>query len=122
MIMLVAIIFSSLNSFAAIEAECPGLRNIRRDMSVVADNMANVETTRTPDGGPYKEKVRVCEDGKCKIKRIRNFRAEYQPDHPDADENGLVKFPGYSLQSQSEKMDRLVAAYEATVMACETRH
>ena len=118
MITLAALLITSLSSFALTEADCPALRNIRREMSVVADNIANIEVTRTPDGGPYKEKLRICENGKCKIKRLKNFKTLYLPEHPDADENGYVKFPGYSLESQSDKMDRLVAEYEAAAKAC----
>lgn len=118
MMTLFALLFAGASSFALTEAECPALRNIRREMSVVADNIANIETTKTPEGGAYREKRRVCDNGKCKIKRVRNFRSEYMPDHPDADEHGLVKFPAYSLESQSEKMDRLVSQYEAFAKAC----
>ena len=119
---LAALLLSTTSAFAASEKFCPELRQVRREMSVVADNIVNVETTRTPEGGPYRMKRRVCVDGVCTIKRIKTFKAVYQPEHPDADENGYVSYPGYSLKSQSDKMDHLVVDYEVAARACDSQN
>ena len=48
---------SDLGSFSALEISATGLTAQRLRMNVVANNIANASTTRTPEGGPYKRQV-----------------------------------------------------------------
>ena len=45
-----------LRVFGNMQVSASGLRGMRARMNVIAENIANVETTRTPDGGPYRRK------------------------------------------------------------------
>ena len=107
--------------FAAIPQDpCMKLERIRKEMNVTAKNIVNAETTRTPEGGPYRMQKLVCTGGDCLVREIAKTKLVYDPEHPDADANGYVLYPGYSRKAQSAKMDRLVGAYEAAVQTCSS--
>jgi len=95
----------------------------RLRMDIIAENIANVETTRTEDGGPYRRKrvimeprnpdfaetlqQRISGDPKASVTggvRVTgivedqsDFKLKYDPTHPDADENGYVQMPNVAL-------------------------
>ncbi len=108
----------------------------RAKMDVIISNLANVNTTRMPDGGPYKRQIAVFAaepvDGSfdsvlgdslqvVKVKDIvedtDSFKKIYDPGHPDADGNGFVTMP--DINSIVEMSDMIMAnrAYEACVTA-----
>jgi len=101
-----------------------GLAAQRFRLDVITTNLANAETTRTPEGGPYHRKQVVFqageEDGIESVEAVpdaRPLRSVYQPGHPDADANGYVQMPNVN---PVEEMVDLVAAtrsYEANVTA-----
>jgi len=63
-------------------------------MDIHASNIANADTTRTPEGGPYQRKtLGQCEGWKCEVLSMDEYRLARLPDHPDADETGFVGFP-----------------------------
>ncbi|MBQ4419522.1 MAG: flagellar basal body rod protein FlgC, partial [Synergistaceae bacterium] len=102
----------------------------------ISSNLANINTTRTLDGGPYKRKVPVFAemldkslDGYREINGVRVLaiaednaapRMTYQPDHPDANADGYVAYPNVNLVR--EMTDMLVAsrAYEANLSVVTT--
>jgi flagellar basal-body rod protein FlgC len=116
---ILALMGATAPAFAAIPMDsCGRLERIRQEMDVAANNIVNAETTRTPEGGPYRMQTLVCGNDNCAIKEIAKTKLVYDPEHPDADENGYVLYPGYSRKVQSTKMDRLINAYEAAVQTC----
>jgi flagellar basal-body rod protein FlgC len=123
--------------FSAIQVSASGMSAQRTRAEMLVENMANAETTRTPEGGPYRRKdvvfstevqsspfsavfqnelgtgvkvAQVVTDESAPEKR-------YLPGHPDADENGYVAFP--KMNPAEEMVDLLNASrsYQANVSA-----
>lgn len=75
---------------------CADLRRAAMKLSVHSSNLANQNTTRTPEGGPYKRMdviCRVANGAFCELRKSDETRSSYLPTHPDADPQGYVKFP-----------------------------
>ena len=81
------LLVSSVSFAAKIDSnECRDkLNNKRLEMNVIASNIANISTTRTPEGGPYNKKEFFCKNENCKIVAHANYITKYLPDHLDAD-------------------------------------
>jgi flagellar basal-body rod protein FlgC len=107
-------------------------------MDTISANIANAETTRTEEGGPFRRKIAVFEeqlkreisrsDGKSEtrsagVKAVGILDSEeetplvYNPGHPDANEEGYVSMPNVNLLT--EMIDMMVSrrAYEANITA-----
>jgi len=109
-------------------------------MDLIASNIANVNTTQTPQGGPYRRKDLLVtavpavsnfdfsdileanlNNSFYKVIPIsviedqRPFKVVYQPSHPDADKNGYVKLPNISPLEEMVNMISALRAYEANV-------
>jgi flagellar basal-body rod protein FlgC len=112
-------------------------------MDVVAENMANINTTRGEDGEPYRRKYVVFAEregsvnpfssffrkgtsGKGGVRVIETaedqseFKYDYNPTHPDADENGFVRMPNVEVVQEMLDMMSAYRAYEANVTAINT--
>ncbi len=114
----------------------------RLRVDTITQNLANISTTRTEEGGPYKRKLVVLQEQRLsfenvlstsmsKSKKTSNggvivseivesdnpFIPVYNPNHPDADENGYVLMP--NVNSSEEQIDLMAAtrAYEANLTA-----
>jgi flagellar basal-body rod protein FlgC len=126
--------------FSSIEVSASGMAAQRLRTEVLVENLANSETTRTPEGGPYRRKdVVFTEDGgmgsfssamdaalgsnlsgvMVSEVSVDNGPPEmrYQPGHPDADKDGYVAFP--KINPAEDMVDLLGASrgYEANVAA-----
>ncbi len=91
-----------------------GMGAMSRALDVISQNIANAETTRTPDGGPYKRQVVVFQrdgSGGVKVSDVvqdtRDGGEDYDPGHPDADANGFVKRTNVDVQT--EIVDLMIA-------------
>lgn len=83
-------------------------------IEVIAENIANAETTKTADGGPYKRQVaRVVQDPATGgfrtdvVKDTAPGRSVYDPGHPDADATGYVQYPNVDIAT--ETVDLMIA-------------
>jgi len=94
------------------------MENSRMAMNVISSNIANLNTTRTHDGSPYKRKEFVCENQTCKALEESKFVLKYLPDHPDADENGYVSFPDIDSLKEMEIMIQASREYEKAKKEC----
>jgi flagellar basal-body rod protein FlgC len=76
---------------------------------VISTNIANAETTRTPDGGPYRREVATTEGAAAvtTTEDSRPGRKVYDPGHPDADADGFVTYPNVDLNT--EMVDMMIA-------------
>jgi len=122
----------------ALEISATGLAAQRIRLNVVAENLANAETTRTADGGPYRRKLVVfgaeaadtfgaaldaAGASSVKVLSIEESgepaRMIHQPSHPDANAEGYVMLP--NVNPLLEMVDLLAAsrAYEANVTAVQ---
>lgn len=142
--------------FNAIDVSASGMTLQRRKMDVVAQNIANAETTRTEQGGPYRRRRVIVSELKenvpfrtlmtkassrlaitnsghmsgvgalsrdsVKISKVQSEEIEdsatgfllvHDPDHPDANDDGMVRMP--DIQIVNEMVDMMTAsrAYEA---------
>ena len=122
--------------FDSMEVAGSSLTAHRLWMDTISSNLANINTTRTLDGGPYKRKVPVFAEmldkslgGYREINGVRVLaiaednsapRMTYQPDHPDANADGYVAYPNVNLVR--EMTDMLVAsrAYESNLSVVTT--
>jgi flagellar basal-body rod protein FlgC len=98
-------------------------------MDLIADNLANANTTRTPDGQPYRRKVAIFEPitptprmpGGVRVVQIAQDpsppRMVYDPRHPDADPNGYVTYPNVDIVHETVDMITASRAYEANIQA-----
>lgn len=126
-----------MSLFSSLQVSASGMAAQRTRAEMLVENMANAETTRTPEGGPYKRKdvvftsdlqaspfsavfqnelaegVRVADV----ITDDRPPQLRYMPGHPDADANGYVAFP--NMNPAEEMVDLLSAtrSYEGNVAA-----
>ncbi len=120
-----------------------GMAAQRQRLNVIASNLANLQTTRTPEGGPYKRKdvvfqakplienqddlsndsdrqeplsvemVRVITDNRPPIMK-------YQPEHPDADAQGYVAYPNVNAIEEMVNMMSATRSYEANLTMMKT--
>ena len=123
---------------SAMEISATGLTAQRMRLNVVAENLANAETTRTADGGPYRRKLVVfgaeaangfgaaldaAQASSVRVLSIEESgeppRRIHQPSHPDANADGYVLLP--NVNPLLEMVDLLAAsrAYEANVTAVQ---
>jgi len=111
----------------------------RLRMDVIAENMANMNTTRTANGEPYRRKYVVFQEktgdnafagffnkarkaqGGVRVLEIgtdmSEFKYDYNPGHPDADENGYVRLPNVEVVQEMVDMMSAFRAYEANITA-----
>ncbi len=127
--------------FTGLEIAASGMAAQRSRLHVVSSNLANASTTRTEDGGPYRRQEPVFEtdlsaadlDGgdpagaALRAVRVAEVREDespgpvvYDPDHPDADEDGNVQLP--NVNPVEEMVDMITAArsFEANVQSFQT--
>jgi flagellar basal-body rod protein FlgC len=131
--------------YSSIEVSASGLSAERLAMDVIANNLANVNTTRTPEGGPFKRQLVVFAqkpdptavqdvgiDGQTDPASARTGveavgilpaegpdRLVYDPTHPDADANGYVHMPNIDVIKEMVDMMAASRAYEANVTAIQ---
>jgi|SRR5437016_6272368 len=116
---------------AAMAVAASALRAQQARMRVIAENLANSDSTsRTAGGDPYRRQVPVFEptnvDGGQGVKLSRvaadpsDFRTEYAPGHPGADAKGYVKLPNVDPLVEALDMREAQRAYEANLNVIET--
>jgi flagellar basal-body rod protein FlgC len=129
-----------MDLYDAMHTSASGLSAQRLRMNLISANLANVNTTRTPEGGPYRRKEVVfsavpkaasfgelmkarqaktpCEVRPLKI--IEDQRppvVKYAPHHPDANAEGYVALPQVNVMEEMVNMISATRSYEANVSA-----
>ena len=121
---------------AALAASASALSAERTRVEVAVSNLANAESTRGPDGQPYRRRDVVLEAdpassfdaalGRAQATGVRvagivqdtaPFRTRYEPAHPDADENGFVQLPNVDTPEEMVNMLGAARAYQANLAA-----
>ena len=124
-----------MDIFRVIELSAAGMSAQKSRMNVVAGNLANIGTTRTPDGGPFRRRnvifrsvpiqegfplhspgIQTVEVAGIKESN-RKFRTVYDPGHPDANDIGYVSFPDINVMEETVDMLSAVRSYEANMTA-----
>ena len=129
-----------MDFLSAIRISTSGLNAQRTRMNVVSSNLANINTTRTPEGGPYRKKEVIVSatpakdkfgqelqstlEGKLKEAKASDVvedqsapRLVYEPSHPDANEEGYVAYPNINLMQEMVNLMSASRSYEANVTA-----
>ena len=126
--------------FQAFDIAASGLTAQRFRMDVIAENIANVNTTRDEDGETYRRKVVTFEEKNLRpmsfkdtldyissykgngvkvTKVTRDYESdlimEYDPSHPDADENGYVSYPNVNTVTEMTNLIDATRGYQANV-------
>ncbi len=119
-----------MDSFGVFHVSASALAAQRQRMNVIAANMANAQSTRTAEGGPYRKQDVIFSvdpldnggglDG-VKVQGIVRdespLKMVHDPGHPDADENGYVAMPNVSVIEEMVNMMMASRAYEASASA-----
>jgi len=131
--------------FGALDISASGLTAQRLRMDTISQNIANVSTTRTENGGPYRRKVTLFEERTepamfngylrsalkgdnigvgVRVARILEdpspFTTIYEPGHPDADADGYVSLPNVDVVTEMINMISASRSYEANVTSINT--
>lgn len=130
--------------FSTVNVSASGLTAQRLRMDLIADNIANVNTTRTDDGIPYRRKLAIFRERSgsfssamaeqmsggqkagegVEVVKIREdtkpFKTVYRPNHPDANQDGYVEMPNINITSEMVDMISASRSYEANVTALNT--
>ena len=129
-----------MNFLNAFNISSSGLTAQRLRMNVISSNLANINTTRTPQGGPYRRKdvVFAALPGAQSFQDVLNSQIsgklsevkvvgivddarapllKYDPHHPDANKQGYVSMPNVNLVEEMVNMISATRSYEASVAA-----
>ena len=129
-----------MDFFNSIQTSSSGLSAQRLRMNLISGNLANVNTTRTRNGGPYRRKEAVfaaqpmtSEFNKMLTERLKNQTAgvrvdriyedpnpplmKYDPSHPHADDKGYVAMPNINPMEEMVNMISATRGFEANVTA-----
>ena len=132
-----------MSFFGSLDVSVSGLTAQRLRMDIIAENIANVDTTRTEDGSPYKRKTvlfqergsnhpfaeyfervmrgRINDTRGVRVTRIvednRPGSKVYDPGHPDADADGYVTKPNVNIVEEMVNMISASRSYEANITA-----
>jgi flagellar basal-body rod protein FlgC len=129
-----------LGVFSALEISASGLGAERVRMNTIASNLANVHTTRTAEGGPYKRLDPVFEavglqqigeaysaDSGVALVNVSRIQADtrpgtmvYEPGNPDANGQGYVEYPNVNAVEEMVNMITASRAYEAGITSIDS--
>jgi flagellar basal-body rod protein FlgC len=135
-----------LSFLSGMDISASGLTAQRLRMDVISDNIANIDTTRTAEGGAYQRKYVVLEQrndgnnfssvlsqaqgtdssgsdsyGGVRVAQVgtdtSDYKLEYDPTNPDANADGYVEYPNVDLSQEMVDMMSSYRSYEANVTA-----
>lgn len=132
-----------MDFFSSMDISSSALTAERTRMNTISSNLANANSTRTSEGGPYKRKDTVFAStpqvpGSFKsalqgasqktsmgvevvqiLEDQRPPRMQYDPSHPDANPEGYVAYPNVNVVEEMADMIAATRAYEANVTAVQ---
>ena len=121
--------------FSSLDISADGLYAERARMNVIANNLANANATRTPEGGPFRRQLVILSGTEAKdpsdmsglgvdvkgvIDDMSPFPLVYDPGHPDANADGYVAMPNVNVVEEMVDMITALRAYEANITAIDT--
>lgn len=131
-----------MSIFNGLQINASGLALERLKLDTTSTNIANVNTTRTPEGGPYRRKSvqfaenlrqvevdngNIMEANKRQSSGVRvtgiaqdqTEKLSYKPDDPDADQNGYIHLPNVNLADEMIDLIQSQRSYEANVASSQ---
>jgi flagellar basal-body rod protein FlgC len=126
-----------MSLFAALQVSASGMQAERTRAETLVENMANAETTRTPQGGPYRRKDVVFSSELQESPFSAVFQNElatgvnvaevtednstpemrFLPNHPDANSEGYVAFPKMNPAEDMADLLNTTRSYQANIAA-----
>lgn len=132
-----------MSIFNGLAINTSGLALERLKLDIISTNIANVNTTRTAEGGPYKRKsvefaenlknAQATDDTGTQLKGMpqsygvkvtgmqtdNTEKTSYDPSNPDADQNGYVRMSNVNMADEMVDMIQAMRTYEANTSAVE---
>jgi flagellar basal-body rod protein FlgC len=132
-----------MDLFTSMDISSSALTAERTRMNLISSNLANANSTKSADGGPYKRKDAVFSAtpvarsfgtalnsaaGKIAPQQVEVLRIvedqnpprlQYDPNHPDADQKGYVALPNVNVIEEMTDMISATRTYEANVTAAQ---
>jgi len=128
-----------MDFLSAMQIGASGLTAQRMRMDTIASNLANIETTRTPEGGPYKRKdvmftalpltefsTKLSEAMSDQVRQVKVTEVVedqspptmvFNPNHPDANEEGYVAMPNINLMEEMVNLINATRSFEANIQS-----
>jgi len=128
-----------MDFLSAMKIGASGLTAQRQRMDTIASNLANAETTRTPEGGPYKRKdvmfaalpldpfsstfndALADQVRQVTVTEVVEDQSPptmvYNPNHPDANRDGYVAMPNINLMEEMVNLINATRSFEANVQS-----
>jgi len=128
-----------MDFLTSLKISSSALKANKKRMGAISSNIANAQVTRTPEGGPYRRKQAVfgSEPARENFAEILegelNEKAQavhadvisennapimkYEPNHPDANEKGMVAYPNINVMKEMADMISASRSYEANISA-----
>ncbi len=121
-----------MDLFTAMDISASGLRAQRTRMNVISSNLANAQTTRTNEGGPYKRRDVIFKEssfeGQLASVEVDDIVTDptpgkriYDPGNPDADDSGYVTMPNVNMMEEMVNMINATRAFEANSIAVKSQ-
>lgn len=126
-----------MNISQAFAIPASGLDAQRERLNIISSNLANVNSTQTPEGGPYRRRdvvfsatplegsfENLLKQGSNTLKQVkvsqivydqRPFKEVFEPSHPDANAEGYVLYPNVNAMEEMVNMISALRSYEANV-------
>lgn len=130
-----------MDFFTSMDVSSSAMAAERTRMNLISSNLANANSTRTAEGGPYKRKDAVftaaplaggfstaMQQARQGLSRVavsgimedqQPPRLQYDPTHPDADSKGYVALPNVNVLEEMADMISATRTYEANVTAAQ---
>jgi flagellar basal-body rod protein FlgC len=132
-----------MDFLTSLRISASGLTATRKRQNAISSNIANAQTTKTAEGGPYRKKEVVFGseparesfgdilegelDEKAQavhamevVSSNKPPRLKYEPDHPDANDQGYVAYPDINIMEEMADMISASRAYDANMTALGT--
>ena len=127
-----------MSLFDSMQINSSGLTLERFKLDTISTNIANVNTTKTEEGGPFLKKTVSFEESLKKQESFftgdsswksygvkitgieedpENIQFAYEPEHPDADAEGFVAYPNINMADEMVEMMKTIRTYDANVTA-----
>ena len=130
-----------MSMFTSFNISASGMTAQRFRTDIIAENIANVNTTSTANGTPYRRKIvtftekavtpfsqyyseskNMAVGNGVKVSKVTEdysteFTMEYDPSNPDADENGYVSYPNVNTVTEMTNLIDATRSYEANATA-----
>lgn len=125
-----------MSFFTGLQVSTSGLTSERFRVDLASSNLANANSTRSVEGGPYRRRDSVIRaipvqgafsselDRAVRTVQVSNVRVDprpprevFNPSHPDADEKGIVRLPNVSTVEEMVNLRNAQRSYEANLAA-----